>query len=93
MQDLIDAGAFLEVVVLFGEIYGIAVESLDAVTKDGKVGVMCMELDVSTNCGLRFVYFGVWDKLILRMRFIGCSSVETHPPCTALYIHHRSGYG
>ncbi|KAJ3158642.1 hypothetical protein HDU86_002606 [Geranomyces michiganensis] len=45
MEAMIARGEFIQVAVLFGEMYGVSCAALDAVTEAGKIGVMCLELD------------------------------------------------
>ncbi|KAJ3151247.1 hypothetical protein HDU89_002086 [Geranomyces variabilis] len=45
MEAMVARGEFIQLAVLFGEMYGVSCAALDAVTEAGKIGVMCLELD------------------------------------------------
>ncbi|KAJ3183127.1 hypothetical protein HDU87_007550 [Geranomyces variabilis] len=45
MEAMIARGEFIQVAVLFGEMYGVSCAALDTVTEAGQIGVMCLELD------------------------------------------------
>ncbi|KAI8819666.1 uncharacterized protein EV422DRAFT_507299 [Fimicolochytrium jonesii] len=45
MQAVIEQGRFVQVAVLFGEMYGVCEDVLDRATESGRIGVLCMELD------------------------------------------------
>lgn len=46
MEAMIEAGKFVEVVSLFGNMYGTSVEAVDKVTEEGKVCIMDLEIEV-----------------------------------------------
>ncbi|KAI8906863.1 P-loop containing nucleoside triphosphate hydrolase protein [Gorgonomyces haynaldii] len=45
MQRMVEEGKFLEVVTLFGNMYGTAMESVDKVTEEGKICIMDVEIE------------------------------------------------
>ncbi|KAI8831413.1 hypothetical protein BC829DRAFT_449357 [Chytridium lagenaria] len=45
MERMVEEGRFLEVVDLFGQMYGTSVEAIDRVTEEGKVCVMDLEIE------------------------------------------------
>lgn len=46
MKTMNDDGNFVEIVSLFGNQYGIAIESVESVTRGGKVCVLILEVEV-----------------------------------------------
>ena len=46
MEKMIEDGKFIEVVTLFGNMYGTAMESVDKVTEEGKICIMDLEYEV-----------------------------------------------
>lgn len=56
MEAMIEAGKFVEVVSLFGNMYGTSVEAVDKVTEEGKVCIMDLEIEVK----IRYVGLYSW---------------------------------
>lgn len=46
MEEMIEQGMFIEVVTLFGNYYGISIESINKVNEEGKICVIDLEIEV-----------------------------------------------
>ena len=49
MSRMNDEGKFIEIVSLFGNMYGTSMDSVDKVTEEGKICIMDLELEVTVN--------------------------------------------
>ncbi|KAI8916718.1 P-loop containing nucleoside triphosphate hydrolase protein [Powellomyces hirtus] len=73
MEGMVETGQFIQVVVLFGELYGISVKALDKVTEEDKIAIMCLELDgvltlKRSPIKCHYICISVPDMLVLQRR-------------------------